>query len=212
MFLSFSIPFLSLFTALFFLALAPNLSVLIVTTRAATAGFRQGAYATLGIVAATLVYIVLSAFGLMIVAEMRPEARHALRLIAAVYLVWRGIGMVRNAEAAPKAMLPVTTRSAASFAMGFLLTLLSLKTLVFYVSFLPAFTDIEALDLRSTLGLLGIVALATGAAKLAYVALSARGSIVPSVRVGKALNVIAGCIVAAVGVYLAAAFFSTPAT
>ena len=50
-----SIPTLSphwapLFIALFFLALAPNLSVLTVTTRAATSGARQGILATLVIV------------------------------------------------------------------------------------------------------------------------------------------------------------------
>ena len=77
----------ALFAALFILALAPNLSVLIVTTRAATSGFKQGLFATLGIVAAISIYILASIFGLMIVADMRPEVRHILRIFAAIYLV-----------------------------------------------------------------------------------------------------------------------------
>jgi threonine/homoserine/homoserine lactone efflux protein len=193
----------ALFLVLFILALAPNLSILIVTTRAATSGFRQGAWATLGITTATLVYILAAVFVLVIVADMRPEARHVLRLVAAVYLILNGMGRIRNADVGPKAMLPVTHRSAASFGMGFILTLLSVKSLVFYLSFLPLFVSPGTLDGRATLILLGVVALVTGGAKLVYVVASAGGKVVPSVMVGKALNVIAGIVVTAAGGLLA---------
>lgn len=196
-----------LFLALFLLALAPNLSVLIVTTRAATSGFKQGAAATLGIVAATLVYILLSVFVLMIVADMRPEARHVLRIAAAAYLVWTGISRIQNAGKAPRASLPVTHRTAASFATGFILTLLQVKTLLFYVSLLPAFIHVGTMDLRNTWILLGIVGFATGIAKLGYAVASAGGRVVPTVGVGKAFNVIAGIVVAAVGFFLATGRF-----
>jgi threonine/homoserine/homoserine lactone efflux protein len=184
------------------LALAPNLSVLIVTTRAASAGFRQGFWATAGIVAATLLHVLLAVFVLMIVAAMRPEARHVLRLVAAVYLVWSGMTMIRNAGRAPLAALPMTQRNAASFATGFLLTFLNLKAAVFYVCFLPAFLVAGNLDARAMLGLLGVVAAAGGLARLIYATASARGRIVPGVLTGRVLNVVAGVIVASTGARL----------
>jgi threonine/homoserine/homoserine lactone efflux protein len=197
-------PFVApLFVALFLLALAPNLSVLIVTTRAATSGFRQGLLATLGIVVATLVYVLAAVFLLVIVGDMRPEARHFLRLLAAVYLMLNGLGRIRNATKGPTASLPVTHRGAASFAMGFILTLLSLKSLLFYVAFLPAFVQTSGLDARSTGVLLGVAGAATAAAQLGYALASAGGRVVPSVTVGKAFNILAGIVVAGTGFLLA---------
>jgi threonine/homoserine/homoserine lactone efflux protein len=201
---------LALFVALFVLALAPRLGVLIVTTRAATSGFRQGAFATAGIVVATLIYVLLSVFGLMIVADMRPEARSVLRLLAAAYLMWSGIGRIRNSGKTPLATLPITHRDTASFSMGFILMLINAKNIVFYLAFLPAFLNPGSLNLRETLILLGVVALATGAAKLAYVVASAGGKVVPSVSVGKTLNVIAGILIAVTGFSLAAGRFIRP--
>jgi threonine/homoserine/homoserine lactone efflux protein len=206
-----SLPSLAaLFVGLFILALAPNLSVLIVTTRAATSGFKQGLFATLGIVAAISVYILASIFGLMIVADMRPEARHILRILGAVYLVWGGMNMIRNAGVGPRASLPVTHRTAASFSMGFILTLLNVKTLLFYLSFLPVFISVGSLNLRATQTLLVVAAVAGITAKMGYILASLGGKVVPSVTVGKILNVIAGAVVAVSGFALATGRFIRP--
>jgi threonine/homoserine/homoserine lactone efflux protein len=198
-------PFLTypgLFLATFLLALAPNLAVLIVTTRAASAGFKQGAWATFGIVSATVLHVFVAVFLLMIVAAMRPEARQVLRLIAAVYLVWSGMNMIRNATRAPLAALPPTQRSAASFATGFLLTLLNVKAILFYVCFLPAFVNVGILEAREVLVVVGVLAAAGFLARMFYVTASAQGRIVPGVLTGRILNVIAGVVVAAAGVGL----------
>ena len=196
-------PLATLCVALFLLGLAPNLSVLVVTTRAAASGFKQGFAATLGIVVATGLQILVVILGLMIVADMRPEARHFLRLMAAVYLVWSGMSRIRDAAKAPRVSLPVTTRDAASFATGFLLTLLNLKSLLFYMSLLPVFIPAGALNLHETWNVIGVAAAATAAAKLLYVVASARGAVVPSVGLGKALNVLAGILIAVAGFTLA---------
>lgn len=195
----------TLFIALFLLALAPNLSVLIVATRAATRGFRQGVWATAGVVAATLLHMVFALFVLLIAAAMRDQARDVLRLIAAVYLVWTGLKMILNAARAPQAMLPPTQRSAASFATGFLLTLLNLKAIVLYVCLLPVFLTPGALGFRGLGAVLGVVAAAGFLARLAYVIPASRGRIVPGVRTGRLLNVVAGAVVAAAGAVLATA-------
>lgn len=192
-----------LFAALFLLALAPNLGVMVVTTRAASAGFRQGALATLGITLATLVHLLAAVFILMIVSDMRPEARHVLRLLAAVYLIFRGMGLIREAAKGPRASLPVTQRDAASFAMGFILTLLAVRSVLFYVAFLPVFVSFGGFDLRDTLLLLGAAGAATAAARIGYALASAGGKVVPSVAVGKGFNILAGVITAASGFFLA---------
>lgn len=192
----------TLFVALLLLAFAPNLSVLIVATRAATGGFRQGAWATAGVVAATVFHVLVALFVLAIVAVMRDQSRHVLRLLAAAYLVWSGLNMIRNAARAPQAMLPPTQRSVASFATGFLLTFLNLKMIVFYVCFLPVFLNIGTLGLRGTAGVLGVIVAAGFCARLAYVIPAAQGRIVPGVTTGRILNVVAGVVVAAAGAAL----------
>lgn len=194
---------LALFVALFLLALSPNLSVLIVTTRSASAGFQQGAWAATGVVAATWLHALLAVFILMIVAVMRPEAQQVLKLVAAVYLVWNGLLRIRTASLPPRAVLPTTRRDAASFVTGFLLTVLNLKSIVFYVCFLPAFVSFEHFDARMLLVLLGVIAAAGMLARLSYAAASSRGRMVPGVLTGRILNVVAGAVVAAAGARLA---------
>lgn len=193
-----------LFAALFLLALAPNLGILIVTTRAASAGLRQGAWASTGIVAATALQVLIAAFVLAIVAAMRPEARQVLRLLAAAWLVWNGMVMIRNASNPPRAILPRTERNAASFATGFLLTVLNPKSVVFYVCFLPAFVAAGRLGPRGTAEVVIVAVVAGLGARLLYAAASARGRAVPGVLAGRVLNVVAGAVVAAAGAMLVA--------
>ncbi len=200
------LPFIAstaLFLALFLLALSPNLSVLIVTTRSASAGFKQGAWAATGVVAATWLHALFAVFVLLVVTVMRPEAQQVLRLIAAVYLVWNGLVRIRTASLPPRAVLPTTRRDAASFVTGFLLTFLNLKSILFYVCFLPAFVSFGRFDARGMLVLLGVIAAAGLGARLLYAAASAQGRMVPGVLTGRILNVVAGAVVAAAGARLA---------
>lgn len=194
---------LALFFALFLLALSPNLSVLIVTTRSASAGFKQGAWAATGVVAATWVHALLAVFILIVVSVMRPQAQHILQVIAAVYLVWNGLLRIRTASLPPRAVLPTTRRDAASFVTGFLLTFLNLKSIVFYVCFLPVFVSFGSFQARDLLVMLGVIAAAGMLARLLYAAASAQGRMVPGVLTGRILNVIAGAIAAAAGAALA---------
>jgi threonine/homoserine/homoserine lactone efflux protein len=78
-------------------------------------------------------------------------------------------------------------------------TVLNLKSVVFYVCFLPAFLAVGNLDARGTVALLAVVAVAGGLARLIYVTASAQGRIVPGVLTGRILNVAAGVVVAATG-------------
>lgn|SRR5690606_3479566 len=192
-------PSSALFIALFLLALSPNLSVLIVTTRAASAGFKQGAWAATGVVAATWLHALFAVFILIVVSVMRPEAQQVLKLLAAIYLIWNGLTRIRTAALPPRAVLPTTRRDAASFVTGFLLTFLNLKSIVFYVCFLPAFVAFGSFNAEGLGVLLGVIAAAGMAARLLYAAAAARGRMVPGVLTGRILNVVAGAVVAAAG-------------
>src|SRR5690606_21598106 len=152
-----------------------------VTTRAASAGFKQGAWAAMGVVAATWLHAVLAVFILIVVSVMRPEARQVLTLIAAVYLVWNGLVRIRTAAFPPRVVLPTTRRDAASFVTGFLLTFLNLKSILFYVCFLPAFISFGSFDAQGLVILLGVIAAAGMLARLLYAAASSRGRMVPGV-------------------------------
>lgn len=166
----------ALFAAMFLMALMPSTSVLVVSTRAATSGFRHGAWAALGIVAADLLFILAAVLGLSLLVRL-PEFLHVLlRAVGAAYLLTLGLRFWRTPARLPTGSLPVTYRTSASFAMGFVLTLIDLKAVVFYLGFLPAFVDLGGLNRRDVLALMLTAAGAVGGAKLLYAAAAARGA------------------------------------
>ncbi len=197
-------PLAALFLALFLLALMPSTSVLVVSTRAATSGLRHGAWAALGIVAADLLFILAAVLGLSLLVRL-PESLHfALRVAAAAYLTLLGLRFLRTPARLPTGSLPVTFRRSASFAMGFFLTVIDLKAIVFYLGFLPAFLDLKALT-RGDVGLLLLTAaVAVGGAKLLYAIAAARGAAMVGPRAAGWLRRAAGVVLLLAAVVLVA--------
>jgi threonine/homoserine/homoserine lactone efflux protein len=208
---SFSV-LVALFAALLLLALVPGTSVLVVSSRAATAGFRQGAWAALGIVAADLFFILLALFGLSVVAWMSGTLLTLLRVLLGFLIFRAGYRKFRDAGRPPlPAALPVTMRSAASFAMGFLLTLVDVKAAVFYFGFLQAFVKVGALSLPDLLAVLGTAILAVGGAKLGYAFAAAKLNTWIGPRLGRNLVRAGGVLMMGVGVFLAVSAFAPKA-
>ena len=146
----------ALFIALLLLALVPGTSVLVVSSRAATSGFKQ------------------------IQRANRPP---------------------------PRAALPVTVRSAASFAMGFFLTLIDVKAIVVYLGLLQAFVDPDALNATDVLAVMATAVVAVGGAKLGYAFAAAKLEKWIGPRLGRNLVRVGGGVRIAVGVYLIATAF-----
>ncbi len=189
----------ALFVAMTVLAATPSVSVLLVSARSVSAGFRQGVLVTLGIVAADALFILAAIFGLAALAEALGERFAWVRYIGAAYVIALGLALARSAR--PTA--PDARGQAPSFLAGLLVTLADQKALLFYFAFFPAFVDLAALTPADVAAVLLIATLAVGGAKLVYAYAADRAGRVAGERASHVLRLIAAGVMIAAGVWIA---------
>lgn len=182
------------------LALVPSVSVLAVSARAASAGFRHGVYVILGIIAGDTVFIVLAIFGLHLLAEAMGDTFVFIKYLGGTYLIWLGIRLWRSGAGATTAQMHVDTSATSSFMTGLLITLGDQKAILFYLGFFPAFMDLRALTVLDALIVIAIAAVAVGGVKLAYAYAASRAGALVGAKVGRTLNIVAACVMIVVGV------------
>nr|WP_255568755.1 LysE family transporter [Neoroseomonas alba] len=188
------------------MAMLPGPNTVVVTWLSATTSRGAGLRATAGIVIASLVWVVLSLFGVGTLLLQAGELYAALRLIGAAYLVYVGAKMLRAGMQAPPESGPAARPALAGrspFMAGLLTTLSNPKSAVFWTSaFLVAVPPhapgwlygaiVAVIAVQSTLWY-GAVAmlLSTEVAKRSYL------------RVARWLDLIAGGVMVALGLRLA---------
>lgn len=182
------------------LALVPSISVLSVSARAASAGFCQGVYVTLGIIAGDTIFIVLAIFGLHLLAEAMGETFVFIKYLGGAYLIWLGVRLWRSAARAATGQAYTGTSATSSFMTGLLITLGDQKAILFYLGFFPAFMNLKALTILDALIVIAIAAVAVGGVKLGYVWAASRAGVLIGAKVGRTLNIIAACVMIVVGV------------
>jgi len=164
---------LALFLIMSALAAIPSASVALVVVRSATLGIRNGMAAAMGIVVGDLVFIVMAILGLSALSELMGAFFAIIRYIAAGYLIWFGIGLMRSCvrpkrlEAGQPAGGIVT-----SFIAGLALTLGDVKAILFYASLFPAFVDVPALNTPDIAVIIAITIFTVGGVKIAYALLA----------------------------------------
>lgn len=181
------------------LALVPSVSVLAVSARAASAGFRHGVYVTLGIIAGDTVFIVLAIFGLHMLAAALGDAFVFIQYLGAAYLVWLAVRLWRSAAVTATEPQAAQVSAGSSFMTGLLITLGDQKAILFYLGFFPAFMDLQALSLADALVVILIAAVAVGGVKLGYAYAASRAGVMIGAHAGRVLSRMAA------GVMLAAA-------
>lgn len=141
---------LALFTlTVFMLNATPGVDMLYTVSRTLTGGWRAGVVATLGVCAGCVVHTVGAAFGLAALMAVSAWAFSLVKWAGAAYLVWLGIGMLR--EAARRGEIASTTAATmapaamgAVFRQGMLTNVLNPKVALFFLAFLPQFIVPEA--------------------------------------------------------------------
>ena len=139
-------------TAVFVLNATPGVDFLLTVSRTLQGGTRAGVAAALGINAGCVVHALAAAFGLAALLALHPAAFLAVQWAGAAYLVWLGLGMLRQAwngavgsaasatTAATTAATPAPARSfAADFRVGLYTNVLNPKVAFFFLAFLPQF-------------------------------------------------------------------------
>ncbi len=127
------------------LNVTPGVALALIGARSAGQGFRSGAAAALGVGAGCFVHVAAAALGLSALIASSAAAFTMLRWIGAAYLVWLGIGLLRNSGGGTDASAPAPAPSTwRSFVQGFLTNVLNPKVALFFLAFLPQFIDVDA--------------------------------------------------------------------
>lgn len=85
----------TLFGAMAVLAAIPSVSVLAVSSRAATFGFMHGVFTTVGIVSGDIIFILIAIGGLSLVAAKLGLLFILIKYVGAGYLIFLGISLCR---------------------------------------------------------------------------------------------------------------------
>lgn len=195
---------LLLFMAMVALALLPSASVALVITRSTTAGLHNGIAVGMGIVLGDLLFVCLAVLGMAALAEALGELFVYVRFLAATYLIWFGVALIKRSPMSPSnAKDRASGNLLVSFLSGLLLTLGDIKAIIFYASFLPAFVDLTSLDVSDITVIAGITVVAVGGVKLGYaVAASRLARVLISQKSQRRTEVAAGSLMIGTGAYL----------
>ncbi len=125
-------------TALF--AYMPGPALLYTAAQTMARGRRAGLMAALGIHIGCYVHVMAAAFGLSAMFRHVPELYAALKIVGALYLVWLGIGVLRQKTSADLPQVqPKSARRA--LADSIVVEVLNPKVAIFFIAFLPQFVD-----------------------------------------------------------------------
>ncbi len=192
----------ALFGAMVVLAAIPSVSVVAVSTRSATSGFIHGVFTAIGIVLGDIILIVIAIWGLSFLAETMGDFFTLLKYVSGAYLILLGIGLWRVEPHDIQVQEVVRSSLISSFLTGLLITLGDQKATLFYLGFFPAFLDISKISVVDTLIIMTITIVAVGGVKIGYALMAHRARLLFSSKIKKRINLAAGCVMVAVGVFL----------
>ena len=143
------------------LNITPGPDSLFIMARSATQGWRAGFVACWGVGSGVFVHVFAAALGLSALLAASATAFTVVKVIGAGYLVWIGLGMLRQrATANGAAVVDVEPRAisyAAVFRQGFLTNVLNPKVALFFLAFVPQFIAPDASSKPLAFIVLGVI-------------------------------------------------------
>lgn len=169
---------LAFFAAAALFAYIPGPSMMYATAQTLARGRRGGLMAALGLHVGGYVHVVAAALGLAVLFETVPIVYAALKIAGAAYLVILGIRWIISRDALSAGPIEEVSGETRAFWQSVVVEILNPKTAIFFVAFLPQFTDPGAvLPLWAQLLVLGtIVNLLFSSADLLCIVLAAKVS------------------------------------
>ncbi|MBY8976105.1 LysE family translocator [Rhodobacteraceae bacterium NNCM2] len=123
-------------------AYMPGPALLYTAAQTIARGRRAGFMAALGIHVGCYAHVLAAAAGLSVIFESVPVLYTALKIAGACYLIWLGLGMILKRERPSEGAVPIPARSARrAFIDSIVVELLNPKVALFFIAFLPQFTD-----------------------------------------------------------------------
>ena len=179
----------------------PDMAFTLATS--ARAGVRAGLAAAIGVGAGSLGWAILTAAGLAALLAASEHALTIIRIGGGAYLLFLAVQTFRHRRAMLQSRGGTNVWQA--FRAGALTNLFNPKVGLFYLAFLPTFTNAATGPVWLQILALGAIFSITGALVLALVAIvagSARARLVQSEKFRVALNIAAATVFGALGLYL----------
>ncbi|ACZ84497.1 LysE family translocator [Streptosporangium roseum] len=184
------------------LLLVPGPAVLYIVTRSVAQGRGAGMVSVLGIHLGSVVHVAAAALGVSALLAASATAFAVVKYLGAAYLVWLGIRkLMSRPDDAEAAGPPVASRSR-MFWEGFVVNVLNPKTAIFFLAFLPQFTDPSRGPIAPQILLLGVIWITLGMASdgaFALLASAMAGRLRRSARARRRLDVTSGVVYIGLG-------------
>jgi len=179
----------------------PGPNVIAIAARALAAGFRAAIPAAFGTALGDIVLMSLSAFGLVLVANISSTVFLVVKILGVLYLLWLGYkywtSAVNPLEASPG-------RAGSGFFAQLAVTAGNPKGMAFFFALLPAVVDLTRLNAFGYLELVAATLILIPAITLTYAALADRARVVlKSETAQRRLNKGAGAIITAAALAIA---------
>jgi homoserine/homoserine lactone efflux protein len=187
-------------------ALSPGMTVLLITSNALKRGMGSAMKAILGVETANLTFIVFSAAGLTALLVAYQPLFTAVRWAGALYLVYLGLRLLRDAFRPPAPMLEQPASAPPSqhpYWQGLTTGLGNPKALIYWTALFPQFLDSKhpALSQYAVLGLSAVALETTVLLGYSVAAATARG-LVRRTTFARWLDAVAGAFFIVIGVTL----------
>jgi threonine/homoserine/homoserine lactone efflux protein len=136
----------------------PGPSLLFTIGRALTVGRREALLSVVGNAIGVTTQAVLVAVGLGAVVAASVTAYTVVKVAGAAYVIWLGVQAVRNRHEAREALeKQVSAKRGHALRIGMVVGLTNPKTILFFVAFLPQFTNASAGHVAVQMAVLGAV-------------------------------------------------------
>lgn len=147
---------LTFFTAAVLLALSPGPDNLFVLAQSSCHGRKAGLAVTLGLCSGLVFHTLAVSLGVAAIFASSALAFTLLKLVGAGYLIYLAYGAFRDAGSV-QSLQPAALSSAALYRRGVLMNITNPKVSIFFLAFLPQFTDVARGSLTLQMMLLGAV-------------------------------------------------------
>jgi threonine/homoserine/homoserine lactone efflux protein len=144
------------------LNITPGPDVLYIVGRSIGQGRLAGLVSVLGISTGCLFHVAAAALGLSALMVALPVAYDAVRYVGAAYLVWLGIRAIVSKSSPIHVQRVDPERLARIFRQGLLTNVLNPKVALFFLAFLPQFTEPSRGPLPLQITVLGLIFIANG--------------------------------------------------
>jgi len=155
------------------LNITPGPDVLYIVGRSISQGRIAGVVSTLGIATGCLCHLTAAALGLSALMLTLPLAYTVVRYAGAVYLVWLGLRAMASRSSPLQIQRAGSAPLGRVFRQGMLTNVLNPKVALFFLAFLPQFTNAARGSLPLQIILLGLIFIANGTAVCILYAIAA---------------------------------------